>query len=442
MKNFKRLFLCLTLVAIGLLTAACGAKETPYEVNNTEHYTVSVKFDANGGYFHTNTTVIMDSYNPSQLPKDEGGNAYIALIPPTDEARTDKFNVLRNGYFLVGWYQERTVTTDENGVEQYTYSGKWDFEKDTVSVDLAGKYSAENPVLTLYAAWLPIFEIEYYSLDSGELLSSVKYNPTEADVITLPVWDKETGTLNLNSVPAREGFTYKAMYLDAERSLPVTTETLQHTAAINYENATAENTTMKLYVDWDKGNWYQIYTAQQLMNNASLDGCYKIMADLDFTDAYWPAVFSEQDMTQAFNGQIIGNRHTISNVVLERMNADRGGLFGTLGAAAKIEGLTFDRVEYILGGYVRMPGSAYGVVCGNADEGVTITDVQVTNSVLKIDTEIMIDTDDYGIGLVCGRGAIPVDFAGVTCEKTGETPDKIVINVTDNTVSVEAVPVE
>ena len=199
---------------------------------------------------------------------------------------------------------------------------------------------------------------------------------------------------------------------------------------------------MKLYVKWKEGKWYKIYKAEQLMNNASLDGCYEICADLDFKDLYWPTVFTEQDMTQAFTGKIIGNNHTISNIVLERMNADRGGLFGTLSATAQIENLTFNNVEYVLGGYIRMPGSAYGVFCGNADEGTTVTNVQVTNSVLKIDTEIMIDTDDYGIGLICGRGMIPVDFAGVTCEKLGETPDKIVINVEGNAVTVEPTTVE
>ena len=65
----------LTLLAIGsmCLFTACGSEKTPYDVNNEENFTVSVKFDANGGVFTTNTTVIVDSYNVSSMKADEDG---------------------------------------------------------------------------------------------------------------------------------------------------------------------------------------------------------------------------------------------------------------------------------------------------------------------------------------------------------------------------------
>ena len=58
--------------------------------------------------------------------------------------------------------------------------------------------------------------------------------------------------------------------------------------------------------------------------------------------------------------------------------------------------------------------------CGSAAEGAAVTNVKVTNSRLKVDTEIMVRADDCNFGLICGRGEVPVEFDGVTCEKVGE----------------------
>ena len=65
----------LTLLAVGsmCLFTACGSDKTPYQINDEENYTVSVKFDANGGVFTTNTSVIVDSYNVSSMNADEDG---------------------------------------------------------------------------------------------------------------------------------------------------------------------------------------------------------------------------------------------------------------------------------------------------------------------------------------------------------------------------------
>ena len=54
------LLTALTLGSMCLFTA-CGSEQTPYEINDKENYTVSVKYDANGGVFTTNTSVIVDS---------------------------------------------------------------------------------------------------------------------------------------------------------------------------------------------------------------------------------------------------------------------------------------------------------------------------------------------------------------------------------------------
>ena len=100
----------LTLLALGsvCLFTACGSTKTPYDINDEENFTVSVKFDANGGVFTTNTSVIVDSYNVSTMNVDEDGYVEIPLITPDDELRgNDAFKATKSGYFLAGWYAER-----------------------------------------------------------------------------------------------------------------------------------------------------------------------------------------------------------------------------------------------------------------------------------------------------------------------------------------------
>ncbi|MBR2489625.1 MAG: hypothetical protein IKB45_04055, partial [Clostridia bacterium] len=59
--RIKALFIAVLSLAAVALFAGCSAEKTPYEKNNDENYTVSVRFDANGGMFTTNTSVIVDS---------------------------------------------------------------------------------------------------------------------------------------------------------------------------------------------------------------------------------------------------------------------------------------------------------------------------------------------------------------------------------------------
>ena len=100
LRNKVLFILCFVLILLGLLVG-CNSSENPYDVNNEKGYTVSVKYDANGGFFTTNTSVIVDSYNINNVNKNSNGNAEIALLRPDDPARaTDAFEATNNGYFL------------------------------------------------------------------------------------------------------------------------------------------------------------------------------------------------------------------------------------------------------------------------------------------------------------------------------------------------------
>lgn len=434
MVNKMKLKIKAGLIALlGLATitfvTGCSGDKTPYEINNDENYTVSVKYDANGGTFTTNTSVIVDSFNPDEQDK-------IALLDPNHPDRgNDAFEAAKNGYFLAGWYAERIETTDDEGNTIYSYSDKWDFDKDLLEVDKSKEYSADKPILTLYAAWVPLFEIEFYSLDSGEYMESYTFDPMTVEAIKVPAWDEKTGAIEMYQFPEKSGYTYNKAYFDKEGQEPLDTETLVHPGTVDYETGMAENSVLKLYVDWIEGEWYHIYNAEQFAENASISGNYEIHADLDFADEIWPTSL----MYGNFTGSIKGNGYTMKNIELTQTNNSKvnAGLFGYLTETANISDLTFENVTFTLKKGTRVVGTSYGLFAGTISDTATISNVKILGSSLKIDSACYFGVDDYSIGLVCGMGnANVVDTAEITCEVVGKNPEKLNVIVNGNEVTI------
>ena len=122
-QKIKAIALAALLLVTLIFVTGCAQEISPYEQNTMDGYSVSVRYDANGGFFTTNTSIIVDSYDLSQLPTDGSGNAQAALLAPEDARRgNDAFTAIKSGHFLAGWYTERTETADG-----YVYSGKGDF---------------------------------------------------------------------------------------------------------------------------------------------------------------------------------------------------------------------------------------------------------------------------------------------------------------------------
>lgn len=428
--NFKKkaIITAVLLFVIVLMAAGCSNVTNAYDINDSEGYSFSVKFDSNGGYFQEGVYTIVDSYDLDQIPADSDGMKKIPLLDPADKSRGENnFFTVKSGvkdHFLVGWYTERTqVGVDSEGNPQYTYSGRYDFEKDYLTADPDKTYKSSEPQVTLYAAWLPIFNIEIYDRTSGELLSSIPYNPMESKEINLPYWDDSTGLINMNGFPKREGYTFDNVYLSADSTEPISGTTIDHCAVINYENATVENTTLKLYTDWLEGDWYHIYTADQFANNINLNGHYVIYNDLDFADAIWPSTY----MYNKFNGTIQGNGYTIKNVNIKQNDANKNlaGLFGSISETAKISDVTFENVEFTISKGPRVQDTAYGLFAGAVTDGATLENVKLTQSKLLISSDFMSLTDSYYIGLVCGLGTADLETDGISFEVTGNNPDAI-----------------
>ena len=125
----KSALIPLLLLVMALVLCACGDK-SQFEVNDDNGYTVSVKFDANGGEFTTNCYEIVDSFNIAGMATNSEGMVELALIAPDNSIRgaNDTFTVAKNGYFLAGWYEVRNEVVDANGNVTYTYSGTLSLE--------------------------------------------------------------------------------------------------------------------------------------------------------------------------------------------------------------------------------------------------------------------------------------------------------------------------
>jgi hypothetical protein len=372
----------------------------------------------------------------SELAPNDQGQVQIALLPPDDPGRgTDAFAPRNNGYFLAGWYSNRLETTDEAGNITYSYEDKWDFENDLLSLDPNGNYTASKPELTLYAAWVPLFEIELYALDSGEKVSTMTFDPTVTEEVLIPAWDETTGTVKMNGFPEREGYTFNGLFYDELGSQAVSTASVSHPGTVDTSTGTAADISMKLYVDYLEGDWYQIYNAEQFADNASLKGNYILHADLDFSDEIWPTNL----MYGNFTGTIEGNGHTIKNINLRQTNNSKvnAGLFGNLTEDAKLNNVIFDHASFTIEAGTRVKGTSFGLLAGTISDGAVLTDVRVANSVLKIDSGCYFGADDYSIGLICGMGSdTKLDPSGITCTAVGDAPETVNITVNGNTVTV------
>ena len=442
------MLLVAALLATVLLTAACSGNGSHYDGIGKNGYTVSVKYDANGGSFTTNTTVICDSYDLSQITTNGNGKKELFLISPDNPARRNAYTAKNSGYFLAGWYSVREAVVDDNGnhldyygniaaesgnLPAYTYGGAWDFTNGTFEVDPNGSYSADTPVLTLYAAWVPEFSFEFYDME-GTLLETYKIDPLLSEGLTLPAWDMTTGKMNYNDFPAVSGMTFNKAYLSADKTGEITSATLRHAGVFDPASASYENNVMKVYIDYLEGDWYRISTADQLIANSNASANYIIEADLDFEGKSWP-------ISGTFRGSIYGNGYTISNVSSRQSSmSDNAGLFKIIAESAHIENLNFVNATYALMKGSNKAGASFGLLAGTVKEGAVLTNVTLSGKI-TVSPDAKFSTTMYNFGLVCGLGYdyTGIDYSNITVEAI---PDETalfvpIITVEDGYVTVE-----
>lgn len=411
MTKIKHTALLAAAICLLLVLSGCSQWELPYEGLDSEGYTVSVRFDPCGGAFaNTENVQVVDVFSLADAKKDASGNYQLSLITPDDSRRGDRaFSISKNGCFFAGWYRECSPRTDasgnaldaygrptsESGLEQgYTYSGLWSFESDTLSVP-EGNYSSKEPFLTLYAAWIPYFNFEFYV--QNESGGFDLYESKQLISLNIPAWDTASGKLNMNSFPEIAGKTFEGAYLDAAMTKPIT-ETL--TGDIDYEHGISATEKICVYTKFAEGEWYRISTAEQFVKNSKLGGCYYIEADLDFTGLNWSAALAGG----AFTGKIEGNGHKFSNITFIQADNSKtnGGLFGSLSSGASIRSVSFENIKYTLGAGSRMQAPHFGLLCGQISADATLDSVSVKNSEFIISGDIY--PQEYTLGALVGNG--------------------------------------
>lgn len=444
------LLLALALISVFIITS-CG-EEPPFEEYDEDGYNVTVKYDANGGLLTDGVSVITDTYSVDSLPTKNGMKVAQLIDPENVAVRGDanKFVPTKNGYTCVGWYAVRTEVEDADGNKTYEYSKRWDFKNDRLEIDPKEDYSSSEPVLTLYAAWVPDVSVEFYSLSNPDTLIGKLDNVKAGGEINVPSWNAGLGAMYMGSFPTIEGKTYIAAYLDAEGNNRITGTTVAHTGVINYETAVVENPVMKIYIDaWD-GVWKYVYSAEDLItykdatglvkSGLDLEGNFAIMDDIDFLKASDPAQgiylyhsWLSSVVTGDFNGKIVGvTKENGENVKIKNIqftqastsSPNYNGLFGKLGENAVIKNVGFENIVMTIDSGAPMATTMYyGLLAGRIDDNATLENVTLSGTI-KISSECQFKANArVSIGLVCGGGDNRgIDYSSVTCEKLNDKP--------------------
>ncbi len=431
MRNkLKFILLSCLLLAAALLATSCSRDLSPFKDFDKDGYTVSVKYDANGGVFTTNTETIVDTYSLSEYKTNSEGNKELKLFAPESESRGNQaYNAMKTGFYLAGWYTERIENRDGDGNVFYTYNGYWDFDKDRLSVKADEKYTSEEAVITLYAAWVPAFTYEFYTFDdkgNPVLTGTTTLSPLDDTTLTLPAYDAASGKVNVSKdFPKLIDKTYDKVYTDKDKTNELTAPTFTHSGKFVKETATLENPVMKLYCTATDGVTYRITTPEQLISSPDLSGNYIIEADLDFTGKYWPTLFA----TGEFRGKIIGGGHTIKNVKATQNNTDNTcfGLFGKISASATVTDITFESINIALKGYSKQNNASFGILAGEIATDATVSGITLKNSNLEIEKgsklSYSVGAKAPKFGLVCAVGpvsAVTFSASDVTFSFSGE----------------------
>jgi hypothetical protein len=408
----KRKFLTLISSVLLLVTLLClsSCLKSEYDELDDMGYTVSVRFDANGGTFKGSNSTVVDSFNPDE-------STVIKLLSPDDDRRgkNNKMEVSKPECMLAGWYASRTPIDENDLSKGYTYSDRWDFEKDSITLDENKEYTANEPVLTLYAAWIPYFTFEYYTEDG------VKYAETSGYSITVPEWKTGDATIDMGKFPKRDGYTLLSAYSDSAMQNAVSGRV---EGKWDIETASVESPVIRIYTEWAEGNQYRIYSADQLRKNADVNGIYTLMADIDFSRVDWDNTFKNG----IFNGAFYGNGYKISNISYTANNAKgKNGLFSSIGSSARFENITFENVVCSINPSVKVNnGARYGLISSAIAEGAEFVSVSVSGSIIFGEgASVLASTNDYQIFLLSGCGTKPQGISyDITVDVTDEVKDE------------------
>lgn len=410
---------CAVALIIGVVLAIINGNRGYYSDFNDQGYTVSIKFDSNGGSFKGSDSSIVDLYNPEDI-----GSEGLKILAPDDSGRKENaMSVSNPEHFLAGWYTNMEPIDKNDPSKGYRYYGKWDFETSRLRLDPSKNYSAEEPALTLYAAWVPYYVFEIYTNDENGkpyLLTSVS-----AIELTIPEWEDYGVTLKMDNFPEREGYTLEEVYylddgVKVEGILSESGNRKYITGEWDPDTATSKTPVIKLLTTWQEGERYRIYSTDDFVKNADPKGYYELYADLDFTNDEWPKAF----LNEKFSGKIYGNNFKIMNVGFRSTSRSSfsNGLFSAVDSSAYFENLTFENITHIIDLMEVAPNATFGLFAGSISQGASFKNVKINGKIVFADScESLIGKTDLTIGKVTGAGSTDGITAGkITFVKENE----------------------
>ncbi len=395
-----------------ILSLASCEKETAFDKLDSKGYTISVKFEANGGDIKGSKSNLLNAFNPKDFEVNEDGKIEIQLLAPDDERRgeSNKLTFSKPGESFVGWYKERIPVNGVDGKDGYTYSGLWNFETDRLVLDPNGDYTSAENQLTLYAAWVPKFTFNVYTKDEDG--KSVLLETVDAFKLDLPVWEDGEPRIDMGDIGTRKGYTFDKAYFDEDCTDPIDVETLR--GKINMENGTLENKVINLYTTWLSGTHIYIYTEQH-MRLVTSDAVCHLMNDLDFENSTWTL------NSLKFGGIFYGNGHKISNVTLETTFANTSnGMFADITSSAKFKDVSFENISHTVNvGRVKADNS-FGLFAGKVASDAVFDNVSISGELLfGTDCNNLANYENisYGIGVFASNGTpIGIDVSNINVD--------------------------
>lgn len=411
----KKIKILLAVIVVAVTCAAFAACTDGQSV--LDGYDVCVYYNYNGGDCGASSdTTVFHGYildNDGKNTADEDGVYRIKLSDPSANNKP-----IKTGMFFAGWYKTRTAVTDEGskiwdddgneltavgdnyyvaGTEDseepqksepsaYTYSDRWDFDNDVI--ECTGE-ETEQVTLTLYAGWVDYFEFVFmYKDESGtwteydavELTdyTGISDESSTADVAYMPRWTSGeaamTYTFDNFTFPKISGKSFVTAYED-EACTQEIEDSVKHGGTVDWTTASAVNPTHYIYVTFKDYEEFRITSAEQLSKNVSLSGHYTIYNNLDFSEATWPAAFIRGEFTGEFVSAS-GETVTISNITAKLAGSSsitRIGLFGKVGATAKISGIAFENATVFVSSTANRQNVDIGLFSGEISDGANVS---------------------------------------------------------------------
>ena len=261
-RMIQTMLFAILLMALAMSVAGC-ANANIYDKLADDGFTVRVRYDAGGAVVNeTQNVTIVEVFSEEDVTTVNGKTGVLLLAP--DDAARGKDGVFKlaktdgtSNFVQVGWYTKRTPRVDENGnaldeygvltsvsnrEQGYVYEGKWDFDKDVVEPSML-----VDGEMTLYAAWIPFFNYEFYSQnESGafELIGSKQKLTLEVPVAN------DDGTYKMKDFPQMADKVFAGAYLDEAMTQSVTANIDGRKTYVDYEKGISTATTIRIYVAW------------------------------------------------------------------------------------------------------------------------------------------------------------------------------------------------